>query len=149
MVSDVPIGSFLSGGIDSSAVTAFMAKNSGSRIKTFSIGFSEPEFDETKYAKLVAKKYHTDHHSLRVNSKIFKDILKDAADYYDEPFADNSLIPSIYLSRFARKSVTVALSGDGGDENFAGYSRYDIVAFGERYKSILKVLIRDRKLAKK
>lgn len=138
MVSDVPIGAFLSGGIDSGATTAYMAKNSPKPIKTFSIGFSDKNFDETKYSKEIAKLYKTDHSYVRVNSKIFKDELPKTADYYDEPFADNSLIPSLFLSRFARRKVTVALSGDGGDENFAGYTRYDIVKFGESYRKIPK-----------
>lgn len=140
MISDVPIGAFLSGGVDSSATTAYMAMNSPKKIKTFSVGFTDKEFDETVYAKKVAKLYKTDHESIRINPNIFKDELFKTADYYDEPFADNSLIPSIFLSRFARKKVTVALSGDGGDENFAGYGRYDIVKFGEEYKQIPKFL---------
>ena len=136
MVSDVPIGAFLSGGVDSSAVTAYMAMNSAKAIKTFSVGFTDRDFDETEYSKIVAKLYKTDHESIRVNSNIFKDELFKTADYYDEPFADNSLIPSLFLSRFARQKVTVALSGDGGDENFAGYDRYNVVKFGEIYKTI-------------
>lgn len=140
MISDVPIGSFLSGGVDSSAVTAFMAMNSNKPIKTFSIGFSDPKFDETEYSKQIAKKYKTDHSYVKVNSKIFKEELHKMSDYYDEPFADNSLIPTLFLSRFAREGVTVALSGDGGDENFAGYDRYNIVSFGSYYKLIPKLL---------
>lgn len=140
MVSDVPIGAFLSGGIDSSATTAFMARNSSKRIKTFSVGFSDPEFDETKYSREVAKMYQTDHSYIKVNPKIFKEELPRMADYYDEPFADNSLIPSLFLSRFARKQVTVALSGDGGDENFAGYDRFNIVRFGDVYKIVPRSL---------
>lgn len=136
MISDVPIGAFLSGGVDSSTTTAYMAMNSGRAIKTFSVGFTDKNFDETRYAKEVAKLYKTDHETIKVNPNIFKDELFKTADYYDEPFADNSLIPSIFLSRFARKKVTVALSGDGGDENFAGYGRYDIVKFGESYNKI-------------
>jgi asparagine synthase (glutamine-hydrolysing) len=140
MISDVPIGSFLSGGVDSSAVTAFMARNSSNRIKTFSIGFSDPKFDETQFSKQVAKKYNTEHFYIKINPKVFKDELPKMSDYYDEPFADNSLIPTLFLSRFARREVTVALSGDGGDENFAGYDRYNIVAFGEIYKKVPKLL---------
>lgn len=140
MVSDVPIGAFLSGGIDSSATTAFMARNSSKPIKTFSVGFSDPEFDETKFSKMIAKKYRTDHSYIRVNSNIFKEELPKTADYYDEPFADNSLIPTLFLSRFAGHKVTVALSGDGGDENFAGYGRYSIVSFGDIYRVIPKQL---------
>lgn len=134
MISDVPIGAFLSGGVDSGATTAFMAMNSTKRIKTFSIGFTDPKFDETKYSKQIAELYCTDHSYIKINSKIFKEELPKISDYYDEPFADNSLIPTLFLSRFARKDVTVALSGDGGDENFAGYDRYNIVAFGDYYR---------------
>lgn len=140
MISDVPIGSFLSGGIDSSTVTAIMAKNSPNKIKTFSVGFSDPVFDETKYAEIVAKMYHTDHTYIRVNAKSFRNELQNFADHYDEPFADNSIIPSLFLSRLARKDVTVALSGDGGDENFAGYDRYSVVYFGNLYENLPKEL---------
>ncbi len=139
MISDVPVGSFLSGGIDSSTVTAFMAKNSSKRIKTFSVGFNDPVFDETKYAGEVAKIYHTDHSSIKITAKLFGDELQNIVDYYDEPFADNSLIPSLFLSRLARKDVTVALSGDGGDENFAGYDRYSIVYLNNLYEKLPKV----------
>ena len=140
MVSDVPLGAFLSGGVDSSAVVAFMAKNSNRPVKTFNIGFSDTEYDETDYAKKVSQIYRTDHSSIRVNSEMFKETLIDMTDYYDEPFADNSLIPSIILSRLARKKMKVALSGDGGDENFAGYDRYNIVAFGDYYRTIPRQL---------
>ncbi len=140
MVSDVPIGAFLSGGVDSSATTAFMAMNSAKRIKTFSIGFTDPAFDETRYSKQIAELYCTDHSYIKINSKIFKEELPKISDYYDEPFADNSLIPTLFLSRFVRKDVTVALSGDGGDENFAGYDRYNIVAFGDYYSLLPRKL---------
>ena len=140
MISDVPIGSFLSGGVDSSAVTAFMAMNSSKPIKTFSIGFNDSKFDETVFSKQVAKKYKTDHSYIKVNSKIFEKELLKMSDYYDEPFADNSLIPTLFLSKFAREGVTVALSGDGGDENFAGYDRYNIASFGDYYKLTPKLL---------
>ena len=140
MISDVPIGSFLSGGVDSSAVTAFMAMNSSKPIKTFSIGFNDSKFDETVFSKQVAKKYKTDHSYIKVNSKIFEKELLKMSDYYDEPFADNSLIPTLFLSKFAREGVTVALSGDGGDENFAGYDRYNIAYFGDYYKLTPKLL---------
>ena len=140
MISDVPIGSFLSGGVDSSAVTAFMAMNSSKPIKTFSIGFNDSKFDETVFSKQVAKKYKTDHSYIKVNSKIFEKELLKMSDHYDEPFADNSLIPTLFLSKFAREGVTVALSGDGGDENFAGYDRYNIASFGDYYKLTPKLL---------
>lgn len=140
MISDVPIGAFLSGGVDSSAVTAFMAKNSDKRISTFNIGFKNSHFDESEYAKKVAKLYRTNHSTLMVDSKMFLKEFSKTADYYDEPFADNSIIPTLFLSRFARQKVTVALSGDGGDENFAGYDRYNIVRFGEHYQRVPKWL---------
>ena len=136
MVSDVPLGAFLSGGVDSSAVVAFMAKNSNRPIKTFNIGFSDSEYDETDYAKEVSRIYRTDHTSIKVNSKMFKEIFTNMANYYDEPFADNSLIPSIVLSKLARKNMKVALSGDGGDENFAGYERYNIVELDKYFGEI-------------
>ena len=140
MISDVPVGAFLSGGVDSSATTAFMAMNSTKRIKTFSVGFTDPKFDETKYSKQIAELYCTDHSFIKIDAKTFKEELPKISDYYDEPFADNSLIPTLFLSRFVRKDVTVALSGDGGDENFAGYDRYSVVAFGEYFRLLPRKL---------
>lgn len=140
MVSDVSIGSFLSGGADSSAVTAFMAMNSMKRINTFSVGFDDPKFDETKFSSQVAKKYNTNHSYIRVDLQIFKEELFKMSDYYDEPFADNSLMPTLFLSRFARQKVKVVLSGDGGDENFAGYGWYNVAAFGKYYGIVPKVV---------
>ena len=138
LVSDVPLGALLSGGVDSSAVVAFMARNSKKRIKTFSIGFSDSKYDETNYAKMVAKKYNTSHTVLKVNPKDFLDMFDDLSKHYDEPFADNSAIPSLILSKMVRKKVTVALGGDGGDENFAGYERYNVVALGDMYSVVPK-----------
>lgn len=123
MASDVPIGAFLSGGVDSSSIVAMMSSVSDRPVKTFSIGFEEHEFDETKYADLVAEKYRTEHHEMVVEPKSIS-LLPELVRLFDEPFADSSAIPMHYLSKFAKEHVTVALSGDGGDELFAGYSRY-------------------------
>ena len=121
--SDVPLGAFLSGGVDSSAVVAAMATLSRDRIKTFSIGFSSDEFDETRYAREVASIFDTEHHEFRVEADAVG-MLPRLVWHYGEPFADPSAIPSFYLAEVTRRHVTVALNGDGGDENFAGYYRY-------------------------
>ncbi len=123
MVSDVPIGAFLSGGIDSSAVVALMAQASASPIRTFSIGFLEADFDELGYARQVADRYGTEHHEFVVTPRAL-DVLPKLVWHFDEPFADSSAIPTYYVAMITRQHVTVALSGDGGDENFAGYRRY-------------------------
>jgi asparagine synthase (glutamine-hydrolysing) len=124
LVSDVPIGSFLSGGIDSTIVSYFMQKNSKEKIKTFSLGFEETEIDESQDAKKVAKFIGSDHNELYFSSK---DIIKHfdkIPEIYDEPFADSSQMPTSLISEYAKKSVSVILSGDGGDELFGGYNRY-------------------------
>lgn len=124
MAADVPVGAFLSGGVDSSAVVATMSRLSSARIKTFSIGFPEKDFDETRYARLVAKKFNTDHTELIVKPELLQEILPRLVALYEEPYADSSALPMYYVAKLAREHVTVALSGDGGDENFAGYTRY-------------------------
>lgn len=123
LMSEVPLGAFLSGGIDSGMVVALMAKNMGEPVKTFSIGFEYEKYNELQYARAVAKKYGTDHHEEIVNPDA-ESVLQMLVNQFDEPFADSSAIPTFYVSRMAKKWVTVALSGDGGDELFGGYGHY-------------------------
>jgi asparagine synthase (glutamine-hydrolysing) len=124
MYSDVPLGAFLSGGLDSSTVVAAMAELSVKPVETFSIGFDEASFDELRFAQLAAQRFRTHHHTFQCTPDALE-VLPKLAHHYDEPFADNSAIPTYYVSKIAREFVTVALSGDGGDEIFAGYTRYD------------------------
>lgn len=141
MVSDVPVGLFLSGGYDSSLVAAMLQTGRTNKIKTFTIGFPEKEYDEASYAKQVAAHLGTEHHEMYCTYEEAKSIIPELPYYYDEPFGDSSAIPTILVSRFARKSVTVALSADGGDELFAGYERHvALMGVQRRMESIPGVL---------
>ena len=125
MISDVPLGAFLSGGVDSSGVVALMAKNSEKPVKTCTIGFDDRKYNEAEFAKEIAHKYNTEHHEFTVHQNV-ADRLEEITKYFDEPFADPSLVPTFFVSELARKEVTVAIAGDGGDEMFAGYEKYAI-----------------------
>jgi len=123
MIADVPLGAFLSGGVDSSAVVALMARSASGAVKTCSIGFTDRSHDETPYAREVARLFHTDHVEYVVSDNLC-DTVSLLPRFFDEPFADSSAVPTYHVSRLARQTVTVALAGDGGDENFGGYEKY-------------------------
>ena len=135
MISEVPLGAFLSGGVDSSAVVALMAQESSTPVKTFSIGFDEEEYSELKYARTVAEHVGAEHHEFVVKPDALE-ILPTLVEHYGEPYADSSAVPTYYVSRETRKHVTVALNGDGGDESFAGYERYTAMRMAETYHKI-------------
>src|SRR6266567_382874 len=139
MISDVPLGAFLSGGVDSSAVVAMMARAGAGPVKTFSIGFPAKEYDETRYARLVAERYGTEHEEFIVEPDAVA-ILPSLVWHYGEPFADPSAIPTYYVSQMARRRVTVALNGDGGDEAFLGYARYRAIGRRLRLSQIGDIL---------
>jgi asparagine synthase (glutamine-hydrolysing) len=141
LISEVPLGAFLSGGVDSSAVVATMAGLSDSPVNTCSIAFADPAFDESRYAKMVAERYRTRHFVDRVESDDF-DLIDTLARLYDEPYADSSAIPTYRVCQLARGHVTVALSGDGGDENFGGYRRYRLHLMEERMRRSLPLALR-------
>ena len=136
LVSDVPLGVLLSGGVDSSTVAALAVRSSSEAVKTFSISFSESSFDESAYARGVAKFLGTDHHEERLSADLAANLVSEIGAWMDEPFSDPSLVPTYLLSRFTRKHVTVALGGDGGDELFAGYEMYVGHRWAEIYKHV-------------
>jgi asparagine synthase (glutamine-hydrolysing) len=141
MVADVPVGVFLSGGYDSTCVTALLQKNRNEKLKTFTIGTTDKKLNEAHHAKKIAQHLGTDHTEYYCTQNEALGIIKELPYYFDEPFADSSAIPTILVSRLARKSVTVALSADAGDEIFAGYNRYDYISrYGDKLRSIPKPL---------
>lgn len=135
--SDVPLGAFLSGGIDSSSVVALMSEFSPQRVKTFTIGFEDEDYSELRYARIVAEKFSTEHHEFIVRPEAIE-ILPKLIWYYNEPYGDSSCIPTYYVSKMTREYVTVALNGDGGDESFAGYLRYSAMKLAELMDRIPK-----------
>ena len=142
LVSDVPLGVLLSGGVDSSTVAALAVRASSEAVKTFSISFAEASFDESAYARGVAKFLGTDHHEERLSANLAANLVSEIGAWMDEPFSDPSLVPTYLLSRFTRKHVTVALGGDGGDELFAGYQMYAGHRWAEVYKHVPGVMRR-------
>ncbi len=143
LMSEVPLGAFLSGGIDSSAVVALMSEESSAPVKTFSIGFEEQDFSELHHARRVAEHVGADHHEFIVRPDALE-VLPILVEHYGEPYADSSAIPTYYVARETRKHVTVALNGDGGDESFAGYERYAAMRLAERYHRIPALLRESR-----
>ncbi len=144
-MSDVPIGCFLSGGVDSGLITSILAQNSSDQIKTFSIGLDCEEQNELPDAKIVANRYNTDHHEIIAQVNAMDDLV-DLVKYFGEPFADSSMIPSFIITKEIKKHLTVALSGDGGDEFWGGYWDYLHCWEAEQLRSKLSSSI-DRKLA--
>jgi len=137
----VPLGAFLSGGVDSSAVVAMMAGLSREPVNTCSIAFADPAFNEERFAAQVAERYRTRHYVDRVEADDY-DLIDTLAGVYDEPYADSSALPTYRVCQLARKHVTVALSGDGGDENLAGYRRYRWHVYEERLRGLLPLSVR-------
>ena len=142
LISDVPLGAFLSGGVDSSLIVGIMAKLSGSPVKTFSIGFEEKEFDELPYARLVSERFGTEHHEFIVKPDAIE-ILPKLVWHYNEPFADSSAIPTYYVANMTKDFVKVVLTGDAGDENFAGYPRYLRSRWVASFKKVPEKLRKD------
>lgn len=141
LIAEVPLGAFLSGGVDSSAIVAMMSRLSESAVNTCSISFGDPAYNESRFADQVARRYHTQHRTRQVDPADYS-LLDELPRLYDEPFADSSAIPTYRVCELARESVTVALSGDGGDENFLGYRRYRWHAYEERVRRLLPQAIR-------
>ena len=141
MVSDVPIGAFLSGGIDSSSVVALMAKSSIKPVTTCTIGFDSDKYDEIEYARSVSNSFKTDHYEFTVKNNISEN-LQFIASYFDEPFSDPSFVPTYFVSKLTKSKVTVALAGDGGDENFVGYQKYNTDAIENRLRNIIPSFLR-------
>ncbi len=135
LMSEVPLGAFLSGGIDSSSVVAAMSRAGGGTVKTFSIGFEEKKFNELPFARLVAAHYGTEHHEFMVRPNALE-VLPELVRHYGEPYADSSAIPTFFLSRLTRQHVTVALNGDGGDESFTGYRRHYAGRIADRFHAL-------------
>lgn len=141
LIAEVPLGAFLSGGVDSSAVVAMMADLSSEPVETCSISFGDPKFNESQFAEIVAKRFKTRHRSEQVNADDFG-LIDKLVDLYDEPYADSSAIPTYRVCELARRKVTVALSGDGGDENLAGYRRYRWHTYEERLRAVFPTAFR-------
>ena len=141
LLADVPLGAFLSGGVDSSAVVGLMSRHTSRPVRTFSIGFREDSYDELKYARVAAHHFQTEHHEFVVTPEIC-DVVDELAWHFDEPFADSSAIPTYVVSKLAREFVTVALSGDGGDELFAGYTRYAVDRGRDKFARVPRPLRR-------
>ncbi|MAR91593.1 MAG: asparagine synthase (glutamine-hydrolyzing) [Pseudomonadales bacterium] len=143
MISDVPLGAFLSGGVDSSGVVGLMAQSSPKPVTTCSIGFDSQEFDEVDFAREIARQFKTDHHEFTVRENVPANLERIAA-FFDEPFADPSLVPTYFVSQLARQQVTVALAGDGGDEDFAGYAKYAVDAMENRLRNRVPGFVRHK-----
>jgi asparagine synthase (glutamine-hydrolysing) len=141
LISDVPLGVFLSGGLDSSTVVALMRRAHNGPIKTFSVGFDDPSYDERPHARLVARRFDTEHAELTVTPDV-ADVVPKLVHHFDEPFADSSAIPTYYLCQLTRRHVTVALGGDGGDEVFAGYVTYQADRLARLYERLPRVVTR-------
>ena len=136
LMSEVPLGVLLSGGMDSSAITAFVTMHSSSKVKTFSIGFEDPSYDELKYARMVARRFETDHYEMIVTAKDVLDVLESHIRYIDEPYADGAAIPTYYVCKIAKEKVTVVLSGEGGDEIFAGYDTHAAYRLASLFRKV-------------